>query len=561
MAEEFNHVFFGLSSTVGRLRMSEGGLGWKPAGGEGSTVTEVADNFKSFEWLKVARNYQCRINLRKRNDRGEDRMTFDGFSRDDRERLAATIKSYYGMTLTDRQISTRGWNWGSAEIEQDDVQFLVNEKLAFEVPLSHIANSNVAGKTEVSIEFINPEQQQPTTNSGAATNGDRKSTKIRGDQLVEMRFFIPGNVEKGSNVGSDAEDQEEQTAASAFHEQLKAKADIGQVAGDGILLFKDVLVLTPRGRYDIDMFSSFLRLRGKTYDYKVLYSSITRLFLLPKPDDVHVQFVVGLDPAIRQGQTKYPYLVLQFPREEEMDAELNLDEEVIQDKYEGKLKKRYEEPTFKIVTNLFKVLSGQKLTVPTSFESSTGQSSIKCNVKATDGLLYPLEKAMLWVSKQPVYVAYADVHQIVFSRVGGAISSSKTFDLRVITKSGPEHHFQSLNREEHEKLNLHFAERKLRIKNEMAETDGALGLQVAAGMLSDEDEEMGAAGDDDDEDSEEDEDFQEGSSDEDGGSPSEASDDEDGGAGGKGGGKGDDSDSDAEMRNMDSPPKKKKRKS
>ena len=445
---------------------------------------------------RVARNYQCRIKLSRRNSRGEDRITFDGFPRDDFDRLAATIKDFYGKTLESREVSTRGWNWGSLDIQSDDVQFLVKDKLAFEVPLGHIANSNIAGKTEVSMEFVNPEQQQPSTNSGAAK--DVKSRKHKGDQLVEIRFHVPGTIDKGSDAGSG---DEEQTAASAFHEQLKAKADIGQVAGDGILLFKEVLVLTPRGRYDIDMFPGFLRLRGKTYDYKVLYSSITRLFLLPKPDDVHVQFVIGLDPAIRQGQTRYPYLVLQFPREEEMDAELNIDEETIQTKYDGKLKKRYEEPTFKIVTNLFKVLSGQKLIVPTTFESSTGQSSVKCNVKANDGLLYPLEKAMLWVSKQPVYVPYSDVHQVIFSRVGGAVSSGKTFDLRVITKSGPEHHFQSLNREEHEKLNVHFAERKIRIKNEMAE-DGALGLQAAAGMLSDE-EMAGPGGDDEDDEDEE----------------------------------------------------------
>jgi hypothetical protein len=46
------------------------------------------------------------------------------------------------------------------------------------------------------------------------------------------------------------------------------------------------------GRYDIDMFPTFLRLRGKTYDYKILYSSITRLFLL-SPDDLHVEMVVS----------------------------------------------------------------------------------------------------------------------------------------------------------------------------------------------------------------------------------------------------------------------------
>lgn len=47
------------------------------------------------------------------------------------------------------------------------------------------------------------------------------------------------------------------------------------------------------GRYNIDMYQDFLRLRGKTYDYKIMYSNIIKLFLLLKPDEVHVLFVVS----------------------------------------------------------------------------------------------------------------------------------------------------------------------------------------------------------------------------------------------------------------------------
>ena len=337
------------------------------------------------------------------------------------------LRECYDKTLDVVEVSTRGWNWGAAEIENTEVKFLVRNKLAFTLPLANIANSNIAGRTEVSMEFLNPQEQQPEQNTGASSNagglpfnGPRKN---RPDQLVEMRLYIPGQLERDEDENvkkeevaeeekepeEEEDEEEEESAALAFHNAIKSKADIGQVAGDGILVLKEVLVLTPRGRYDIDLFPSFLRLRGKTYDYKILYSSITQLFLLPKPDDIHVLFVIALQPPIRQGQTRYPYLVLQFPREEEMDAELNLDEETIQTKYEGKLKKRYEEPTFRIVSNLFRVLSQQKLNVPTGFTNSTGQESVRCNVKANDGTLYPLNKSLIWVSKQPVHVPYGDI--------------------------------------------------------------------------------------------------------------------------------------------------------
>lgn len=533
---QWDNIYHGLDSTPGKLRMSQGGLGWKPATGEGSTITIPADQMVAFQWVRVARNYQLSISLNKDRDppntaqTSPRKTTLDGFLREDYDTLSAQIRQCFAKTLETREVSTRGWNWGKTSISNHDVQFLVRDKLAFELPLSHLANSNIA-KTEVSMEFLNPEQQQPGANTGSSSNGS-VSRRNKGDQLVEMRLYVPGQSVK-DDAGSDAgSDTNEETAAEAFHEALKSKADIGQVAGDSIVVFKEVLVLTPRGRYDIDVFNSFCRLRGKTYDYKILYSSVNKLFLLPKADEIHVMLVIGLDPPIRQGQTRYPYLVLQFPREEEMDAELNLDEQTIQDKYDGKLKQRYEEPTFRIVTNIFKVLSGQKVATPGDFESSSGQSSIKCNVKAADGNLYPLEKSLLWVSKQPVYVPYSDVQQAILSRVGGAVASSKTFDLRVASKSGVEHTFQSISREELDRLKAHLADRKVRIKNEMAEETGGLAAAAAAaGLLSDDDDDddaVGAngAGGDDDEDSEEDEDFSAGD-DSDDGSPSEASSAED----------------------------------
>ncbi len=127
----------------------------------------------------------------------------------------------------------------------------------------------------------------------------KKPSKGQPDEMVEIRFFVPGQSMrvKGSDVGSNASDAEDDgediSAAQAFHDAIKEKAELGHVSGDIILSFEEVLVLTPRGRYDVDMFPDFLRLRGKTYDYKIVYTSISRLFLLPK-DDLHILFIVRL---------------------------------------------------------------------------------------------------------------------------------------------------------------------------------------------------------------------------------------------------------------------------
>jgi structure-specific recognition protein 1 len=220
-----------------------------------------------------------------------------------------------------------------------DLVFLVGNKTSFELPLQFVANSNIAGRTEVSLEF----QPQGLTKS--------KPSKYAPDEMAEIRFYVPGTRAKssrsdgGGSQKSDAEDEgEDISAAQAFHNTVKERAEIGQAAGDIILSFEEVLVLTPRGRYDVDLYHDFFRLRGKTYDYKIVYSTILKLFLLPK-DDLHVLFIVSFDPffyrffpshfslvkmglgiPIQQGQTRYQYLVMQFTREEETTAELNMTE-------------------------------------------------------------------------------------------------------------------------------------------------------------------------------------------------------------------------------------------
>ena len=64
-----------------------------------------------------------------------------------------------------------------------------------------------------------------------------------------MRLYVPGTATKkdaeGGDAASDAE-EEEKSAVLLFHETLTEKAEIGEIAGDTIATFLDVLHLTPR---------------------------------------------------------------------------------------------------------------------------------------------------------------------------------------------------------------------------------------------------------------------------------------------------------------------------
>ena len=127
--------------------------------------------------------------------------------------------------------------------------------------------------------------------------------------------------------------------------------------------------------------------------------------------------------------------------------------------------------------------------------SRDGHPGVKANLKAIQGDLFLLEKYIFFVSKQPTLVELSDVHQIVFSRVGVS-TAARTFDLKIVTKSGPEHTFTSLNKEEHEPIESYIKDKKIKIKNEMVQD---VDMLLAAGVVDDEDEEMQSVASSDDE--------------------------------------------------------------
>lgn len=87
----------------------------------------------------------------------------------------------------------RGWNWGDVEFEGRSIMFQIHKKTAFEIPLAGLANSALTGKNEVSLEWGADEENK------------------RGDELVEMRFFVPG-------AEGDEDIEDDQGAAAVSYE-------------------------------------------------------------------------------------------------------------------------------------------------------------------------------------------------------------------------------------------------------------------------------------------------------------------------------------------------------
>ena len=168
----------------------------------------------------------------------------------DFDRTSKAFKLFYGISLTPIEHALRGWNWGKSELGKGELVFNVQNRPAFEVPYSEISNANLAGKNEVTVDFsVLPGSEQNGVNGHKGGAG--KKAGMGKDQLMEMRFYIPGTVttkekDEDGEEKSDADEVEEQNAANLFYETLMDKAQIGDVAGDTYATFLDVLHLTPR---------------------------------------------------------------------------------------------------------------------------------------------------------------------------------------------------------------------------------------------------------------------------------------------------------------------------
>jgi len=184
-----------------------------------------------------------------------------------------------------KQLTTKGWNWGSYELTDKCLEFQVDHKPCFQINYKDIALSSANGKNEVALEFA----------------GDEVQTK--GDILCEMRFHVPNNeVDKfyedrqkereATGKMEESDDDVEVIASKLLNDRIVAKANIGQFAGNVIASIQDLPMLIPRGNYSLDFYSNFAKLHGKTHDYKIMFKDINKIFLLQKPDGVHMTYLL-----------------------------------------------------------------------------------------------------------------------------------------------------------------------------------------------------------------------------------------------------------------------------
>lgn len=537
---QFNSILLGGrgGTNPGQLKINSGGFQWRKAGG-GKGVEVSTSDIASLSWTRVPKGFQLGVKLKAGRD-----VKFNGFRESDMANLGSFFTTNMGITSEEKPLAISGRNWGDVTLEGSSLAFSVGGKHAFDVSIADVSQTQMQGKNEVMLEF----HVDDTT--GASEK----------DTLMELSFHIP--TTNTTYIGD-----EERPPAQIFREKILSMGDVGPSGAEAIALFEEVHILTPRGRYNVELHASFLRLQGQANDFKIQYSSVVRLFILPKSNQPHTFVVITLDPPIRKGQTFYPHIVLQFPSEEIAECTLSIGEELLNTKYKDRLQPAYKDLSHDVFTQILKGLSGAKVTRPGKFRSAQDGYCVRTSLKAEEGTLYPLEKSFFFLPKPPTLILHDEIEYLEFERHGAAGTSSISshyFDLLIRLKSEQEHQFRNIQRNEYHNLFNFISGKNLKIMN-LGDAQGTSG--VAAALEGSDDEgvdphlnrirsarESGGAGLGDEDSDEEDEDFV--AEKDDAGSPTDESDGEEPDGSDDGGGGSDEEEEDEEEER----PKKKREK-
>ncbi|CAB9527435.1 FACT complex subunit SSRP1 [Seminavis robusta] len=477
----------------------------------GTTKTIPAVALKGALWSVFGRSGHLRVQTKTKPDGTpyqrdlKHELRFDGFNTKDVDMLKSTLKEKYNVELHKYGMSSAGTQYGLTKIQGKNIVFrhcileeAEEEGEEFEpregeemmsLDLTEVSQCVLPGNNRNEIELQFPESD--TVEAGT-------------DQLVAIRFYIPPDPEQ------DPTDKSIPYPAELLQQRIMQTASIRKTTGDILVEFEQSkgTFLTPRGRYAIELYDWFLRLRGQKYDYKIKYDDINRLFLLPKPDEVHMAFVIALDKPIRQGQQRYQYLVLQATKDPD-EVTVNMDEETLKKEYGGELQPVMRGSLSNLVAKTFKVIAKKKVFIPGKFANANQQACVKCALRANEGLLYPLEKQFVFIHKPPVLIRFNEVESVEFQRYAGGQGSTRNFDLCVNLKASAipsaekskEYTFMGIDRSDYTGLYNFLSGKKIKIKN--LEGVGAVEPQRQAPVYN-EDEIYGGPDPDGEEESEDD---------------------------------------------------------
>eukprot|EP00298_Acanthocystis_sp_HF-20_P013072 c20195_g1_i2.p1 GENE.c20195_g1_i2~~c20195_g1_i2.p1 ORF type:complete len:477 (+),score=193.28 c20195_g1_i2:57-1433(+) len=427
----------------GPFRVSSDGVTWKNQKDENVNISK--DNLSGAEWTQG--HSTCEVKLILSNN---DTKIFGGFSKEDKDNLIKAFDQSLNIEVKKKDISVLGRNWGNLAFEgKSSLKFDSDGKTIFDVQLEDISQAVLQpkSKNELVIEMNNP-----------------NSSVFEDEDLTEIRFWVP-----------TGQDDTAEPPVKKLHTQIVKRAGIDTTVSAKLLAFPNLNFLLPKLRFDVDVFPSFFRLHGTSYDYKIKFSSIVQLYKLPRVDTPHDVLLISLNPPVRQGGTTHPFLIITFQRGSEMEVAVKMEEKELTEKYKGQLSTRMQGDSVDVVAVVLKALSDKKIISSTPYNNGKNEHALRCAFKQNEGQLFPLEKRFVFLYKPVLIIEYQEISSVEFSRVQSSVAGNRNittnnFDLVVSTSQGTNYNFNNIPRSDFDSLLEFLKAKKLNVRNIASQT-------------------------------------------------------------------------------------------
>ena len=352
----------------------------------------------------------------------------------------------------------KGLNWGNYEIKENKLSFKSDSKNWFQIPMNSLTNvQQGSNKNEITLEFDKDDENEDGT-------------------ICEIRLFVPDDIEKNAQKKKDSEknsneeeelEEEEKiskTRGEILKEEIMKIANIGSVSGS-LAHVPSVQMATPRGKFDLYFTKTALKIHGQSHNYQIQFKNIVKGFMVPKMDGHFYFLILKLKSPLTHGSTSYHFLIFQLKTETEISIELNIpekDEELI--KKLSDLENPLQGKIMDILAKLFDKIVDVRIILPSKNYTFSKGPFIKCSYKVYEGVLYPLEKCLLFAHKPVLYILHEDIKEVDCARLHETGLSQRTFDMTIKTKKEQiQYQFNGIERDEMDSLKNYFEGKKIQL--------------------------------------------------------------------------------------------------
>ena len=370
-----------------------------------------------------------------------------------------------------RDLFVKGLNWGSYSLSENEMDFKNNTKEWFKIPFDSLSNvQQGTNKNEITLEF---NEDDENNNRGAICELRLyvPDQEIKQEKQKEKKKKNEGEQNEGKEENGESQEEEDEennkikkTRGELLKEEIIKLAGIGTISGS-IAHIPEIQTIIPRGKFDIFFLKDSLKIHGQSHNYKIDIKNIVKVFLVPKIDGHFSFLILKLSSPLTQGNTFYPFVIFQIKPENEIKVDIQIPEdgeEIIQklEEFQNPL----EGKTIDIIAKLFNVIVNKSLIIPTKNFIFTKGPFIKCSYKANDGVLYFLEKSILFVHKPVMDIEHEAIKEIDLARIHESGMQQRSFDITIKLKKDS-YQFSGLDREEMDKLQEYINAKKIKLNS------------------------------------------------------------------------------------------------